>query len=289
MSDNYVILNDKLIKQTIARISINDSGFLYGFGCYDTLLALNYKLLFVEEHIKRLNDSLRELRISRMGFDPIELTEKVSNLLIINKHRNARIRITVTKEDIDLTNIHIENPKMNQLITSSKLAEDYYNRDVKPFKLCISKYIRNHPESIPPSLKLTSLANHLFASMDAKEKGFDDGIMLTHEGYLTEGTSFNIFFVKNNKLFTPHLKTGILPGITRSVLLNLFKEKNIIFEEGFYKRESLYEADEAFVTSSVRGIVPIIQVDQCVKTTGDSTKMIVEYYYQYLKELSCNE
>ena len=288
MSETYVLLNGRLTKQSEAFISINDSGFLYGFGCYDTLLALNYKPLFLEEHIKRLNDSLRELRILESGFDTDKLSEKIIELLSINNHNNARIRLTVTKGNIDLNKIHIEDPNMTQLITSTKLPDDYYNRDIKPFKLYISKYIRNHPNSVPPSLKLTSLANHLFASMEAKEKGFDDGIMINHEGHLTEGTSFNIFFIKNNIAYTPHLKTGILPGITRSILINLLKDNNINFEEGYYKKESLYTADEAFVTSSVRGIVPIIQVDQHVISLGKLTETIISYYFQYLKLLSTN-
>ena len=281
----FVFLNEQLIPRDEAKISVDDSGFLYGFGCYDTLLALEYTPLFVEEHVNRLNRSIQELKIDKAGFEPTDINNKIKELLSKNSCKNARIRITVTKGVVDLQNIHIVNPNMTLLITSTPLADDYYNRNIQPFRLFISKYIRNHPHSIPSSLKLTSLANHIFASMEAKENGYDDGIMLSYNDYLTEGSSFNIFMVKKNTIYTPHLETGILPGITRNVLLNIFKMKGYSYEEGYYHKESLYSADEAFATSSVRGIVPIKEVDNHRLMLGDYTKQMTHDYYNYLKEI----
>ncbi len=283
MTQEYVMLNNRLIARSEASISIDDTGFLYGFGAYDTILALNGRPLFMDDHVQRLNDSLIGLKILKKGFETKDVFDQIVKLIEANKYKNARVRITVTKGELALSMIHIESPKMTYLITATQLPDDYYNQDIKPLKLLISQYIRNHPRSIPSSLKLTNLANHIFASMEAKEKNYDDGFMINHEGYLSEGSSFNIFFIKGAKVFTPRLDIGILPGITRSILLKLFQDKGIPYEEGLYKPEDLYEADEAFATSSVRGIVPIVQVNDAMIGTGELTGRIHHYYHDHLK------
>mgnify|MGYP000721206109 CR=1 FL=1 len=283
MTQDYVMLNNRLIPRSEASISIDDTGFLYGFGAYDTILALNGRPLFMEDHVKRLNDSIIGLRVLKKGFETQEVFSQVVKLLAANRYKNARVRITVTKGELALAMIHMESPNMTYLITATPLPDDYYHQNIKPLRLLISQYIRNHPRAIPSSLKLTNLANHIFASMEAKEKNYDDGLMINYEGYLSEGSSFNIFFIKGAKVFTPRLDIGILPGITRSVLLKLFQDKGIPCEEGFYKPEDLYEADEAFATSSVRGIVPIVQVNDAMIKTGEQSERIQRYYHEHLK------
>ncbi len=283
MTQEYVMLNNRLMARNEASISIDDTGFLYGFGAYDTILALNGKPLFMEDHVRRLNDSLVGLRVLKKGFETQKVSNQIVKLLEANRYKNARVRITVTKGELSLAMIHIESPNMTYLITATQLPDNYYHQDIKPLRLLISQYIRNHPQAIPPSLKLTNLANHIFASMEAKEKNYDDGLMVNYEGYLSEGSSFNIFFIKGTKIFTPRLDIGILPGITRSILLKLFQEKEIPYEEGSYKPENLYEADEAFATSSVRGIVPIVQVNDVMIETGELSRRIQHFYHEHLK------
>lgn len=285
----YVLLNQEMILRELATISVDDSGFLYGFGAYDTLLALNSKPLFMEEHTRRLNESLKALRISQKGFNSSELEDKIIDLLKKNNYKNARVRITVSKGKMNFENVHIDHPNMTFLITTTHLTDNYFNREIKPFNLMVSKFLRNHPLSVPPFLKLTNLANHFFASIDAKEQGYDDGIMINHEGYLTEGCSFNIFFLKEGIIYTPHLDTGILPGITRDILLSIFEELKIQFKEGYYKVEDLLNSEEAFATSSVRGIVPIQKVNNSQIALGKRTPEITKAYYQRLKKISENQ
>ncbi len=285
MSFDYVLLNNTLIRRDEAKIHIDDSGFLYGFGCFDTILALNQRPLFIEEHIHRLRNSISALKISGMENFLTQLDQNIQDLIRKNNYINARVRVTLTKGIIDLSKVHLESTNITQLITTTKLPDNYFNTNIIPIKVMVSKYIRNHPFAIPSSLKLTSLANHLFASIEAKENGFDDGIMLNSEGYVTEGSTFNLFFIKDNKIYTPHLDTGILPGITRSVLLNLFNKENLQYEEGYYSLEELYAMDEIFASSSVKGIVPIVQVNDLSITNHTMTHRIQQIYYQHLKSL----
>jgi branched-chain amino acid aminotransferase len=132
---------------------------------------------------------------------------------------------------------------------------------VKGTKLQISKRIRNHPKAIDPAMKSGNYLNSLLAYLTAADEGYDDALMPDQQGFITEGTTFNVFYVKRGIVATPPLDVGILDGVTRRAIINLCVELGIPCREVRFPKEYLYEADEVFVSSSLKEVLPVLDLD----------------------------
>jgi branched-chain amino acid aminotransferase len=135
----------------------------------------------------------------------------------------------------------------------------------KPFdkgtKLQISERIRNHPKALDPAMKSGNYLNSLLAYLSAAEAGYDDALMVDQQGFMTEGTTFNLFYVNRGIVATAPLDVGILDGVTRRAILNLCIEQGLPCREVRFPKEYLYEADEVFVSSSLKEVLPVLDLD----------------------------
>jgi branched-chain amino acid aminotransferase len=157
----------------------------------------------------------------------------------------------------------------------------------KLLNLKISSFCRPHPRSIKTDAKVCGhYVNSILAVTEAKEQGYDEALLLDHEGYLAEGPGANLYFEKNGKLFTP--KGGnILKGITRSVVMEIARNMNIKVEEGSYLPDDLYEADSAFYCGTGAEVVGIASVDgMAFKKTWENSigKKIQKAYLDLVRE-----
>ncbi len=125
----------------------------------------------------------------------------------------------------------------------------------------VSSTVRRDPENPLAALKTTSRADYVFARVEARTAGADDALFLTTDGYLSEATSANLFIVRGEELATPSLGCAILPGTTRSWILRWAEGVGLSAEEALLTTRHLHEADEAFISSSVAGILPITRFD----------------------------
>jgi branched-subunit amino acid aminotransferase/4-amino-4-deoxychorismate lyase len=125
----------------------------------------------------------------------------------------------------------------------------------------VSSTVRRDPENPLSSLKTTSRADYVYARVEARTAGADDALFLTTDGYVSEATSANIFVVRGDELATPSLACAILPGTTRSWILRWADGVGLRSEEGLLTTRHLHEADEAFISSSVAGILPVTRFD----------------------------
>jgi branched-subunit amino acid aminotransferase/4-amino-4-deoxychorismate lyase len=116
--------------------------------------------------------------------------------------------------------------------------------------------------------KTLSFALEMATRKLAYSQGFDDAILMNDRGYIAEATSANIFWVKNNKLYTPSMRSGCLDGMTRRIVLDFAKKDKIQTVEKFFKIETLYGADEVFITSSLKLILPVIYIQKQNLHTG---------------------
>jgi branched-chain amino acid aminotransferase len=124
--------------------------------------------------------------------------------------------------------------------------------------------VRRNPElAQPPQIKALSFLNNILAKKEAVRVGADDALMLNMEGYLSECTTSNIFFVKNQQLYTPAVDCGILKGITRDVVIELADKLEVCVEEGRYTMEQLLQADECFITNTGIEIMPVSRIGDC--------------------------
>ena len=124
----------------------------------------------------------------------------------------------------------------------------------------ISKIRRNSPRALDPSIKSGNFLNNIFAFKDARDAGAHEAILCGSEGYIAEGTTSNVFVVKDGFVWTPH-NYGILDGITRGIIFEEAEKEGIPMGETNIPPEALFSADEIFISSSIKGIVPVATVN----------------------------
>ena len=146
--------------------------------------------------------------------------------------------------------------------------------------------VRRNPEfAQSPQIKAISFLNNILAKQEAIRVGADDALMLNMEGYLAECTTSNIFFVKNQRLHTPAVNCGILPGITREVVIELANEQGVSVEEGQYTMEQLLQADECFITNTGIEIMPVSKIGDCRIGQGGRGPLTDELWKAFNKNL----
>ncbi len=250
-----VYLNGSLLPLNGARISPVDYGFLFGFGVFETMRAYNGKVFRLDKHLNRLARSAETL-----GLPPItlDIEKAVKDTLIANKLSDARIRITVSAGEGGM----VPDPKSctspTVLITTGHYqpyTEPVYE---KGFKAIISS-IRRNSQSPLSRLKTTNYLENLLAKREAKAAGADEALFLNERDLIAEAAMSNIFIVSDGVLKTPRVENGILPGVTREIILELAPKLGIeAVEQDIWPGEVL-EAEEAFLTNSVMEVMPLVK------------------------------
>jgi len=263
-----VWMNNKMIDAKDAKISVFDKGFLYGDGLFETMRAYGCSIFKIDEHLSRLFDSAKALKI-HIPYSKKCLREAAYNSIKRNRSKDAYIRITVTKGGnvIILTKEFKGYPRGNYIDgTSAK----------------VSKITLNEHSPLAGKKTLNFL-NYLVAKEDARASGYDEAILLNTKGDVAEGATSNIFLVKNGRLFTPSLDSGVLPGITRRMVIMLAKEKKIAVTEKHLSCKELISADEVFLTNSLAELLPVIKVGRAKigrGRPGEVTKLLHAAYRQ---------
>jgi branched-subunit amino acid aminotransferase/4-amino-4-deoxychorismate lyase len=147
--------------------------------------------------------------------------------------------------------------------------------------------VKTSPDSPSANMKTLNFLDHIIAKMEAKEAGFNEGIIINTEGFIVEGTVSNIFMVKDGSLSTPAKEMGLLPGITRQAVLEIAEAKQMQAEEGKITLNKLLEADEAFLTNSLVEIMPLVEVDGHPVgkgTPGPVTQELIRSYKELVRK-----
>jgi branched-chain amino acid aminotransferase len=148
--------------------------------------------------------------------------------------------------------------------------------------------VRNHPEALNPQLKTLNYLNNILAKIEATNAGMDEAILLNSQGYVTECTGENIFYVKGKEVVTPPPYVGILKGITRDVVMRIAKELGFAVDERPFTRHDLYTADEVFLTGTAAEIVPVAKIDNRVIGIGRPGKTTLKLMSEF-KQLTPKE
>jgi 4-amino-4-deoxychorismate lyase len=250
-------INGQMVDEQEAVISIFDHGFLYGIGLFETMRTYQKQCFLFDWHMERLCEGCDQIGIE-WKMSAAEVKEQIHDLLEVNHLTDAYIRISVSAgpEGVGLISDRYRNP---QTIIYSKplpsFSAELYTMG-KPLQ--ILDIVRNVPET-KVRLKSFQFMNNW---LGRKEIGSHhrEGLFMTKEGFLAEGITSNLFFIKNGILHTPSIETGILPGITRRFVLQLADNLELEAEEGLYPFSSLLEADEVFLTNSIQEIVPVANI-----------------------------
>lgn len=260
-----VYINGKFFDKAEAKISVFDHGLLYGDGAFEGIRSYNRLVFKLDEHIERLYETAHTLLIS------IPLTRKQMGQAIVdtlkeNKIDNGYIRVVVTRGEGDLgLDPRKCTGKPNIIIITDNITlypKELYN---KGMEIITVPTMRNNPEALNPMLKSLNYLNNILAKIEATNSGYNEAIMLDHQGYVAECTGDNIFIIKKGVLSTP--SQGRLKGITRQVVLELAAKKKIPTQETLMTRHEVFTADECFLTGTAAEIIPVVKVDG--RTIGD--------------------
>jgi branched-chain amino acid aminotransferase len=269
-----IFLNGKFLSQLEAKTSILDPGFLHGFGLFETMRAYKNKIVYLHEHLQRIKDSSKVMGM-RFPYSITQLKKIIRKTAGLNRFKDAYVRLTLWKA---------EQGTGASIIV--KKYQPYTPRQYrKGFSAGISRF-RQDEHSFLARIKSTSRLLYELSLQEAKGKGFDEAIILNSRGYITEGARSNLFLVKDNEIFTPSLECGCLGGITRRVVFGLAKKYSIKIYEGNFTAGDLNRADEAFLTNSLMGIMPLTSLERKIigqHKCAKLTKFFTEKYRCLLK------
>jgi branched-chain amino acid aminotransferase len=281
----------KFVPFGAAKVSIMCHAFNYGTACFEGIRAYyNPKkkesyIFRLAEHYERLHRSCKIVRI-KLKYSVKELCDLTAELVKRNGYQeDVYIRPLAYKseEKIGLGLTGVEDDFCIFLSPFGK-----YLDTSKGIKVGVSTWRRIDDSSIPARAKLTgSYINSSLAKSEALENGFDEAIMLSMDGHVSEGSGENIFLVRHGHLLTPYLADNILEGITRHTVTEIAgKEMGLKVEERSVDRTELYVADEIFLCGTGAEITPVTEVDH--RPVGDGkigpiTKKIQDLYFAAVK------
>ncbi len=248
--------NGELLDPGEAKISVLDHGFLFGDSVYDVIGTVNGRLFTAEEHLERLRNSAAAIRLD-IPLTNEEFIHEMNRTLAAAGNAESYIRIVITRGEgvIDLHPRTCKKPNwMMFVMPLHDWPAEWYTDGIKVALVSIH---RNPSTALSPKIKSGNYLNNVIARMQAADEDAVEGIMLNPEGWVTEGTTSNIWMVKDGKAKTPALRCGLLPGVTRALVLELASTNGIPVEECEISREELLDAEEAFITSTTKGVVPI--------------------------------
>ncbi|MBI3753871.1 MAG: aminotransferase class IV [Deltaproteobacteria bacterium] len=253
--NNIVFLNGKFLPADKALVSVFDRGFTYGDGIFETMRSYHGRIFALDLHWERLISSAKTMGIS-LRQNKSCLTNHLEKILALNHITtcDAYIRLTITR-GVDYGRlIPIKSLKPTVVITAQPL-----DAKIKDYQKGIGATFLSAPRSIPHVKSLNLLPN-IMGLMEAGKRKAQEGIF-TDKNKILEGTVTNIFVSDGKRLKTPPIKDGILPGITRRVVLELAKKEGIETTEISLTREDLRNAQEAFLTNSIMEIAPLLKIE----------------------------
>jgi branched-chain amino acid aminotransferase len=258
----HVWVDGRLVAASGPHLSAFDRGFQLGDGVFETLRARGGRPTELAEHVARLHRSAGGLAIPLPDGVESRLAQGIGELLAAEgldaSTADASIRITVSRGRFFGRGLlpPTEHPPATIVIQAWPVMAIPAGHLETGLHLVPSS-IRRDPENPLSALKTTSRADYVYARIEAREAGADDALFLTTDGFLSEATSANIFLVRASELATPSLGCAILPGTTRDWILRWADEVGLRPVEGWLTTRDLHEADEAFISSSVAGILPV--------------------------------
>ena len=255
----FAYVNGRIVPASQASISVFDRGLVLGDGLFETLRARNGEPEFLDLHFQRLSKSARRLRL-KLPMAKAELRRLIAVLCRRSRLDDAVVRMLLTRGRY-FGGLSISPGVPPSLVVTvmpvSGLPESIYTRGVK---VAISKINKAAASGLDPGIKSTNYLANIFAKAEADQRGCYEAILLGPRGEIAELSTASFFGVRQGVVVTPPIETGILPGITRQVLLREMRRRKIPCREAVIFPRDLTGLSEAFLCSSVRGPVPITRI-----------------------------
>ena len=280
-----IYLNGKFVEQRQATVSVFDHGLLYGDGVFEGIRAYDGLIFKLREHVDRLFESAHTIML-KMPMSKTALIDVVKHSVRVNRLRDAYIRLVVTRGvgDLGLDPRKCKSPTVFAIADKIELyPKKLYDQGLQLITVATQ---RNVPEALNPQIKSLNYLNNILAKIEAINAGYEEAIMLSPSGYVTECTGENIFLVKGRRLLTPPPYIGVLRGITRQTVMDLGTKLRLDVREDLLTRHDLFNADEVFLTGTAAEIVPVVTIDGRIigaGRPGPVTKSLRQAFQQVTK------
>ncbi len=280
-----IYLNGKFVDQSEATVSVFDHGLLYGDGVFEGIRSYGGLVFKLREHIDRLFESAHTIML-KVPMTREELIEVIRQSLRVNKLRDAYIRVVVTRGEGDLGLDPRKCSRPTVFVIADKIElypKSLYERGLELITVATQ---RNVPEALNPQIKSLNYLNNILAKIEAITAGFEEAIMLSSSGYVTECTGENLFIIKGRSLLTPPPYIGVLRGITRQSVMDLAAGLRLEVREELLTRPDLFNADECFLPGTAAEIVPVVKIDGRAigaGVPGPSTQRLQKAFRQITK------
>jgi branched-chain amino acid aminotransferase len=271
-----IYIDGNFYDQAEAKISVFDHGLLYGDGVFEGIRFYNDRVFRLDEHIDRLWDSSRSIALD-LPMSKSELIAATLETIRQNDLHDGYIRLIVTRGpgSLGLSPDSCRRPSV--IIIAATIAlypEDLYHKGLT-MVTCATR--RTSSAALNPRVKSLNYLNNIMAKLEAQNAGAGEGLMLNEQGYVAECTGDNIFILKQGQIFTPHLNSGILEGVTRAVVFELAERLQIRTIECELSRYDVYNAEECFLTGTAAEVIPAVQLDRRLIGNGQPGPVTLKF------------
>jgi len=252
---NTIYLNGQMLPAEQAKISVFDRGFLFGDSVYEVIPFYQGRGFRLQEHLQRLEHSLKAVQI-KAKFDWQSILKQ---LVVANGGGNLSVYLQVSRGVAEGRSHSYDDTMQPTVFACCNPIRDIYQggaEQVAGISAIVTADLRWHRCDI----KATGLLPNILVVQQAKHAGADEALMM-RDGFLTEGASCNLFVIDKGVIYTPKRSSGILGGTTRALILDLADEHAIPTQEVDIDYEQLMGADEVWISSSTRAIVPVLTID----------------------------
>jgi branched-chain amino acid aminotransferase len=281
----FININGELFHRSEAKISVFDSGFLLGDGVWEGIRLHKSKLVFIDEHLHRLYASAQGISLD-IPYSKNDIINEINRVLDKNKmDDNIHIRLVISRGN-KIT--PYQNPNANvgpiNLVIIPEYKETDPNTYIKGVHIGRVPNVRPNDSILSPHYNTLSKLNCILASIEANRLGYDEGIMNDMNGNISTCNSTNLFFIKNDRVLT---STGeyCLNGITRGKAILVCNQNNIPCSETDFTFEDINNCNEAFVTGTFAGIIPVSQLEGRKLESTNSESLVNKIRFLYNKEI----
>ena len=244
----YYYINNKFIKSNEATVSFSDAGFLYGDGLFETMRFNENKIFSVKTHINRLFQGLSVIDL-KLKYNKIELIDLLYKVIKKNTLKSGIIRLMITRGNSDIKVGKINVPSIYISMKS------FYEIPEDPVKV-IYLSEQNFPIiRFSPAIKSMNYLGNMLAKKESQKQNAFEPVFYNKEGIITECAIRNIFYIKNNTLYTPSVDLGILPGVMRDTIIDISKSIGMQIKEIHIKYCNIDAMEESFISSTGIGLL----------------------------------
>ena len=274
-----VFLNGNFLPEIEAVVPVNDRGFLLGDGLFETMRVAGGRPFRLAQHLERLTRGAELLKI-KLPFTPKDLQQFSADLIAKNEMPEAILRVTLTRGPGTRGYSTKGADRPTLLLMLHPLPPE--NPDEPLQWSLVTSPMRIPASDALSSFKTTSKALHILARADAEERGADEALLLNSNGEVAETAGGNLFWVYQDKICTVPTGRGVLPGITRAVVLEICQALGLETNKRVIKPEMLRNAAGIFVTTSALGIVPVVALDGMPVAPSPLVDQIASAYHEAL-------